>query len=100
MSKVKSDLNDEIANRKTKKVEESRKQSHRKAHLDAEDRFVCSDTIIRSIMRSGTEDGAQQWWRDERRRRSLLNVKVCYSAQSLHCTTVSIYIDWFKQKET
>lgn len=39
------DLSSKIPNRKIEKIQKSRKQDDREAHIEAEDSCVCSDTI-------------------------------------------------------
>ncbi|KAF3607641.1 hypothetical protein DY000_02050659 [Brassica cretica] len=52
MSETKRELYDEIPKRDTEKIEESREKRYRKAHREAEDRYLYSDTILNLIIRS------------------------------------------------
>lgn len=52
MSETKRELYDEIPKRDTEKIEESREKRYRKAHREAEDRYLYSNTILNLIIRN------------------------------------------------
>ncbi|CAN6990099.1 unnamed protein product, partial [Brassica rapa subsp. trilocularis] len=54
---TKEDLRNEIPNREAEKIQESRKQRDRETHNEAEDSYVCSDTISNLELEIGTEHG-------------------------------------------
>ena len=50
------ELENEIPNRVIQKIQESRKHRYRKAHIEAEDSCMCSDTISNLVLKVGAED--------------------------------------------